>query len=648
MCGIAGIVSLGGPPPRGVELRSMSRALVHRGPDAVGAYLNGRAGLVMRRLSVIDPETGSQPVANEDGRIWAVFNGEIYNFRELRRDLTARGHRFVSESDTETIVHLYEEMGPACVEKLRGMFAFAVWDEREQRLMLARDRIGIKPLYYAVTRGRLAFASEVKALLRLPAIPRRLSWPALDHLLDGGTTPPGSSIVDGILKLEPGHVLLASPRAGVTTRRYWSFQIRPDRSHPASWYEEKLRAVLDETVRLHLASDVPLGAFLSGGIDSSAIVATMARHAGRPVETLSIGFAERPFDESEHARAASRAIGTRHHEELVGPESGALFEEMTWYLDEPFGDPSAIPTYLLARLAAKHVTVVLSGDGGDELFAGYDRYMVEHAERRRDVVPRSVRRMAGVVGSMLPLGATGRAYLRHLALSGAERYIDAQTLFRRDELKNVLTRDAEEMLPSQRPRDAEVAAIGSFRGHWLSALQTHDVDRYLPLDILTKVDRATMAHSVEARVPLLDHELVEFAATIPPEMHLRNGRTKDLFKCAVSDRVPPGLLDRPKQGFAVPLAEWFRGPLRGLLRDVLLSDATASRGILDVSRLERLIELNDRGRDMSLQLWTLFSLEMWSRTFLDRAIADAPRPARPSRRPDRGGGLFAVLQPGVA
>ena len=648
MCGIAGLVSLGGPPPRGIELRSMSRALVHRGPDAVGAYLKGRAGLVMRRLSIIDLENGSQPVGNEDGRIWTVFNGEIYNFRELRRELVARGHRFVSESDTETIVHLYEEMGPDCVEKLRGMFAIAVWDEREQQLMLARDRIGIKPLYYTVTRGRLAFASELKALLRLPSIPRNLSWAALDHLLDGGTTPSGSSIVEGILKLEPGHVLLASPRRGVTTRRYWSFRVRPDRSRTAAWFEERLREVLDETVRLHLVSDVPVGAFLSGGIDSSAIVATMARVAGNPVETLSIGFAERPFDETEHARSAARRFGTRHHEEIVGPESASLFEEMAWYLDEPLGDSSAIPTYLLARLAARHVTVVLSGDGGDELFAGYDRYRVEHAERRRDLVPGFLRRAAGALGSLLPHGAMGRAYLRHLGLSGAERYIDAQTLFRRDERRSVLTPDAEQMLPAARLRDADVAAIASFRGHWLSALQTHDVNRYLPLDILPKVDRTTMAHSVEARVPLLDHVLVELAATIPPEMQLTQGRMKHLFKRAVADRVPAALLDRPKQGFAVPLASWFRGPLRGLLRDVLLSDATASRGLLDVACLERLIDLHDRGRDLSFQLWTLFSLEMWCRTFLDRSIAEAPRAPRPSRRPDPDEGLLSALQPGVA
>jgi asparagine synthase (glutamine-hydrolysing) len=649
MCGIAGIVSLGGPPPRGVELRAMARALVHRGPDAIGAYLGGRAGLVMRRLSVIDLETGAQPVTNEDGRVWAVFNGEIYNYRELRRELIGRGHRFVSESDTETIVHLYEEMGPACVDKLRGMFAFAVWDERLQRLMLARDRIGIKPLYYAMARGRLAFASEVKALLRLPEIPRSLSWPAVDHLLDVGTTPPGTSIVDGILKLEPGHVLLATPRHGVRTRRYWSFAIRPDRSRSPAWFEARLRSLLDETVRLHMISDVPVGAFLSGGIDSSAVVATMARWTGRPIETLSVGFPDPAYDESAPARQASRRLGTRHHEEVVGPEAADLLREITWYLDEPFGDPSSIPTYLLARLAARHVTVVLSGDGGDELFAGYDRYLVEHAERRRDVLPRPLRAAVGAVGSLLPWGTPGRAYLRHLALSGAERYIDAQTLFRRDERRSVLTRDAEEMLPPESPRRGDVAAIGGFRGHWLSALQTHDVNRYLPLDILVKVDRATMAHSLEARVPLLDHVLVEFAATVPPELHLRGGRMKDLLKRAVADRVPASVIDRPKQGFAVPLDAWFRGPLGGVLREILLSEVTASRGIVDTSAVERIIGLHDRGRDYALQLFTLVSLELWCRTFLDRAVAEAPRPARASRHEDTGDDdIVAAMQPGVA
>jgi len=642
MCGIAGIVSLSGPRPTGPELRAMARALVHRGPDAVGAYLDDDAGLVARRLSVIDLSTGSQPVSSEDGRVWAVLNGEIYNYRELRRELVARGHRLASTGDTETIVHLYEDLGDAFVEKLRGMFALAVWDGRRRRLLLARDRIGIKPLYYTRTRGRLVFASEVKALLRLPEVPRSLSWPAIDHLLDVGTTPPGSSIVDGIEKLEPGHVLVAASGGRVTTRRYWTFTVRPDRSRTSAWFEERLRELLDETVRLHRASDVPVGAFLSGGIDSSAIVATMARETGSPLDTLSAGFSERAFDETAAARAVARRFRTRHHEEVVGPDAASLLEEMTWYLDEPFGDPSAIPTYLLARRAAPHVTVILSGDGGDELFAGYDRYLVEDAERRRDALPRTLRAAIGTVGSWLPMGATGRAFLRHFALSGAERYIDAQTLFRRDERRAVLTRDAVEMLPRERPRRAEVDAIRSFPGHWLSALQTHDVNRYLPLDILAKVDRATMAHSIEARVPLLDHVLVEFAATIPPELHLREGRPKDLLKRAVADRVPKRVVSRPKQGFAVPLDAWFRGPLSGLLRETLLSEATASRGILDTEKVERLIDLHARGRDLSLQLFTLLSLELWCRTFLDRAVAEAPRAARASRTPQ------AAVQPGVA
>jgi len=646
MCGIAGILSLGGAPPARRELRAMADALAHRGPDSEGAYLDDRAGLTMRRLSVIDLETGEQPVANEDRSVWVVFNGEIYNYRDLRRDLAARGHRFRTETDTETIVHLYEEHGAACVEKLRGMFAFAIWDRTAQRLLLARDRLGIKPLYYTEAGGRLAFASELKALLRLPGVDKSLSWRAVGHLLETLTTPADASIVEAVRKLEPGHVLIARPGHPVVTPRYWTFRMAPDRAHRRPWFEERLRELLDESVRLHLVSDVPIGAFLSGGVDSSAVVGSMASMIPRPVDTLSIGFAERGFDESGHARTVAQRFGTRHHEEIVGPDSGRLIEEITWYFDEPFGDTSAIPTYLVSRLAARHVTVVLSGDGGDELFAGYDRYRVERKERRRDLIPRGLRALAGAAARRLPPHARGRAFLRHAALTGAERYLDASALFTREDLARVLTPDALAMLP-QDGRRADHEAIGRFTGHWLSALQTYDVNRYLPLDILTKVDRATMAHSVEARVPLLDHKLVEFAATIPPEMNLGAVDSKMVLKRAMQGRLPQETLRRPKRGFAVPLAPWLRGPLRETMRDVLLSKTAASRGILDRSEAERLIAAHERGRDLSLQLWTLLSLEMWCRLFLDRPAVEAPRRPRASRFEPRER-VYQAPQPGAA
>jgi asparagine synthase (glutamine-hydrolysing) len=355
----------------------------------------------------------------------------------------------------------------------------------------------------------------------------------------------------------------------------------------------------------------------------------------RPVETLSIGFAEPRFDESPHARSVAQRFRTRHHEEIVGPDSGALLEELTWYFDEPFGDTSAIPTYLVSRLAARHVTVVLSGDGGDELFAGYDRYLVERKERRRDRIPRRLRALAGAAAARLPRHARGRRFLEHLALSGADRYLHAHTLFPDEDRTQLLTPEARAMLPRDL-REDERAELAGYGGHWLSALQTNDVQRYLPLDILTKVDRATMAHSVEARVPLLDHKLVEFAATIPPEMNLGAGGTKVLMKRALAGLLPPETLRRPKRGFAVPLELWLRGPLREAVRDVLLAPTTVARGIIDRAETERLVAAHDRGRDLSLHLWTLVSLEMWCRTFLDRDGAEPPRPARASRLAAQG------------
>jgi asparagine synthase (glutamine-hydrolysing) len=386
MCGIAGVVSFEGRPVRLRELRRMCAAIAHRGPNDEGVYLAPNAGLGMRRLSIIDLTSGRQPVHNEDGTVWAVFNGEIYNFQELRRDLQGRGHSFYTDTDTEVIVHLYEERGPRCVEDLRGMFAFAVWDEREQSLLLARDRVGIKPLYYCQTGGRLAFASEVKALLELPEVERALNWTALGHMFTFLTTPRSDSIVQGVRKLEPGTVLTASAR-GVRVSRYWELEWAPDYDRSEGDFVEELRERLEESVRLHLVSDVPLGAFLSGGIDSSSVVATMARLNPLPVKTFSIGFVEDDYNELAYARMVARTFGTEHHELVLEPDVLSVIEELAWYLDEPFGDPSAIPTYMVSKLAAQHVTVVLSGDGGDELFAGYDRYRVEARERWRERLP---------------------------------------------------------------------------------------------------------------------------------------------------------------------------------------------------------------------------------------------------------------------
>jgi asparagine synthase (glutamine-hydrolysing) len=625
MCGIAGIVNLTGRPVGREELRAMCDSLAHRGPDDEGFYLGTNVGLGMRRLSIIDLSTGHQPVRNEDGSVWTVFNGEIYNYRELRAELQSRGHTFRSTTDTEVIVHLYEEFGSRCVRKLRGMFAFALWDEQRRRLLLARDRLGIKPLYYGEIAGRLVFASELKAILALADVAPRIDWAALSHLLTFQATPRADSIVEGVRKLEPGHLMMVSPGGVLRMERYWDVQFEPDHTRNETQFVERLRELLAESVKLHMVSDVPVGAFLSGGVDSSAVVGMMARQIEEPVKTFSIGFPEAEYNELHYARIAARTFGTDHHELVLEPDVLGIIEDLAWHLDEPFGDSSAIPTYMVSRLAARSVKVVLSGDGGDELFAGYDKYEVEGRERRYRFLPRPARAMLAGLYRMMPEGMRGRNYVRHLSLPESDRYLDRITLFRHERLISLLTPDAFVRVAAHDPWETtrtwlEPAGSRGQRPHWLSSLQYLDLHTYLPLDILTKVDRMSMAHSIETRVPLLDHKLVEFAATIPPELQLRGTTRKYLFKRALEGMVPEPLLTRPKRGFAIPLGRWFRGGLKDYVRDLLLSERSRQRGIFDPAQVERLIERPERGQqDMNLHLWMLISFELWCRTFLDGA-----------------------------
>src|SRR6185503_911042 len=441
MCGIAGLVRFDGQPVLETDVRSMCHVMIHRGPDEEGVFLGAGVGMGMRRLSIIDLSGGQQPVSNEDGSIWVVFNGEIYNYPELREQLTRNGHVLRSESDTETIVHLYEDFGPRCVDHLRGMFAFAIWDTRRRELLLARDRLGIKPLYYAEINGGIAFASELKPILQLPEVSRNLDWEALGHLFTFLATPASRSIVDGVRKLEPGRIATASAGRPLRIERYWDVDFTPDERASEGDLADELQALLRDAVRIHQISDVPLGAFLSGGIDSSAVVATMAGLSNAKVKTFSIGFAEAEYDELAHARRVAEAFGTEHHELVLRPDVVQIAEDLAWYLDEPFGDTSAIPTYMVSKLAAEHVTVVLTGDGGDELFGGYDKYVTEGRERGFARVPRPIRKLAGAVGHAMPEGMKGRRFLRHLALDGAERYLDASMMFRADELRKLFQPD---------------------------------------------------------------------------------------------------------------------------------------------------------------------------------------------------------------
>jgi asparagine synthase (glutamine-hydrolysing) len=622
MCGIAGILSLDGRPVAAEDVQSMCDALTHRGPDDEGLFVRPEVGLGMRRLSIIDLHTGQQPISNEDGSVWVVFNGEIYNFQSLREELIRRGHKLATRSDTEVIVHLYEDFGAELVNHLRGMFAFALWDSNKKQLLLGRDRLGIKPLYYTDLGGRLAFASELKALLQLPDVDRQLDWNAVNHLFVTLTTPSAQSILRGIRKLEPAHVLAAGPRRPMSVSRYWDVAFEPNRRATETDLVEELRSRIDECVRMHMVSDVPIGAFLSGGIDSSSVVAHMVRHSERPVQTFSIGFNEASFNELPYARGVAERFSTDHHERVVGSDIVGLLEEITWHLDEPFGDASAIPTFLLSRSAAEHVKVALSGDGGDELFAGYDKYIVERRERRYPHVPALARKALGRIGTSMPEGAKGRNFLIHHSLTGWDRYLDAGAFFREGQRRELFQRDALAEMEKDPLREAR-KRLRRHDGNWLSAAQSLDLHNYLPLDILTKVDRMSMAHSLEVRVPLLDHTLVEFAATVPPELNLNGGGGKGLFKKAMRGIVPDAVIDRPKRGFAVPLSFWFRGNLEGFARDLLLSRRSSERNIINTQYVARLLDLHRGGRPLDLQLWTLISFELWCRTFLDQRPASA-------------------------
>jgi asparagine synthase (glutamine-hydrolysing) len=618
MCGIAGIVSLGDKPVFEQELRDMCAAIVHRGPDDQGFYVSAGVGLGMQRLSIIDLESGRQPVHNEDCSVWVVFNGEIYNFVELRKQLQERGHWFSTRSDTEVIVHLYEEYGNDCVQHLRGMFGFALWDERRKQLLLARDRLGIKPVYYAEIAGRLIFSSELKSILQLPEVERTLNWGSVAHLFTFLSTPPAEAIIAGIKKLEPGHFLTVSPGRAPAVTRYWDLKFTPDYGKQEDHFVEGLRGLLEESVRLHMVSDVPLGSFLSGGIDSSAVAATASRFTSEPLNTFSIGFSEPEYNELDHARLVAKRLDADHHELTLGPDALNDLEAIAWHLDEPFGDSSAIPTYMVSKLAAQKVKVVLSGDGGDELFAGYDKYSVEQRERNAPLWPAPARRALAGISRAMPEGMRGRNYLRHSSFTGAERYLDSSTLFRRDDLRKLFRPEFSELLAAHEPWRARASYMEGSKGHWLSNLQDLDIKTYLPLDILTKVDRMSMAHSIETRVPLLDHKLVEFAATIPPEMNLRGGTTKYVFKRAMRGILPDSIIDRPKRGFAIPLGYWFRGKLSSYVRDLLLGEQARRRGFFNSRYIERLVERHEKGRNLDLQLWTLISFELWARTFLDR------------------------------
>jgi asparagine synthase (glutamine-hydrolysing) len=630
MCGITGLVYT--DRARSVDrdvFRHLTRTLAHRGPDAEGYLFGPGVALGHRRLSIIDLSTGDQPIYNEDHTRAVVFNGEIYNFRELRSDLESLGHRFRTASDTETIVHAWEQYGDSCVARLRGMFAIALWDLVHRRLLLARDRVGKKPLYYLHDSGRLLFGSELKALLADPEVKRELDPEALDDYLAFGAIPAPRTAYVGIAQLPPAHYLVWED-GRIRTSEYWDLVFAQSPPRSEATYLEEFDSLLSEAVGLRMISDVPLGAFLSGGVDSSAVVAAMAARSPRPVATTTIAFNERVFNEAAHARLVARTLGTDHREVLVVPDAADVLPKLVWHLDEPFADSSALPTYYVAAAARQRVTVALSGDGGDELFAGYAwRYglnILEHGVRRW--LPAWLRR--GLLGPLsaawpkadrLPRALHWKFFLRNLSLDPERAYFHDMSLFTPRTKAHLLSGDLRRQLAG---RDAGALFDRYFnrvRGvPHLNRILYLDTKTYLANDILVKVDRMTMAHSLEVRSPFLDHKIIEFAAALPTSLKYHGPTSKYILKRHLARVLPSSAVYRPKMGFSIPLAQWLRRDLRDLATDLLFSPRAGARGYFDSAYIRRLWDEHQRGQgNHSQSLWALMILELWHRLFVDQS-----------------------------
>jgi len=621
MCGIAGIVYR--DKNRVVDQRALKRmcdVIVHRGPDDEGFYQSGSTGLGMRRLSIIDLNTGHQPIHNEDKTAWIVFNGEIYNFKEIRQELERKGHQFYTLTDTECILHAYEEYGPNCVHKLNGMFAFAIWDGRQELLFLARDRVGIKPLYYYLDGEKFIWGSELKSILQVEGVQKTLDLEALDHFLTFEYIPAPESIFKEIRKLPPGHFLIL--RDGqLTVQRYWQIPPQGSNSKSEEDHSQSLRELLQDSVRLRLISDVPLGAFLSGGIDSSTIVALMAQVMNQPVKTFSIGFEEASYNELEYARLIARTFQTEHHEFIIKPDAIELVEKLIFHLDEPFGDFSIFPTYLVSRMARDYVTVVLSGDGGDELFGGYDTYLADKYARFYHRIPRWIRRYAlEPVVHALPPTPKKKGLINIL-----KRFVEGCQ--HPEDLAHVRWMIFLSERDKERLYTADVQfALGSGNGYafmedyFRQASQRDpinadifvDLNTYLVDDILVKVDRMSMATSLEARVPFLDHRVVEYSFSIPGDLKVKGAKRKYILKKSMEGLLPREILTRGKEGFSIPIKNWLRRELKDLMLDVLSAEKIKRQGLFDVQYVQRLVDEHLRGvENHSHRLWALMMFELW-------------------------------------
>ena len=635
MCGIAGAIWW--HQSKQIErhtLQLMTDSIRHRGPDAEGHFLRSQAsdrepGIALghRRLSIIDVGGSAQPLGNEDGSIQIVFNGEIYNYKELRESLVAAGHKFKTDGDTEVIVHLYEDYGLDFIQHLRGMFAFAIWDSREQRLVVARDRTGQKPFFYRLEEGRFSFASELKALLQIPNVPRELNRSSVLKFLTLQYVPAPHSMLKGFSRLPPATMGVIQ-NGEFKLHRYWKAPYdQPDlkRCSIADWQEE-LRHEMTEAVRLRMRSDVPLGAFLSGGIDSTVITGLMQEQLDRPVQTFSIGFPVKAFDERHYARQASEMLGTDHHEAMVEPDALSILPELIWHYDEPFGDSSAIPTMYLSRMARENVTVALTGDAGDELFCGYDRYRAVRMVQRMAFMPKWARRATASAASWIPASVRQKSFLRRgkrfletMAMDSEERYLNWITIFNRDRLQQLVTPELWNLTREENPAACIFDAYRMFPDRdFVTRTTAVDVETYLPFDLLTKVDIASMSVGLECRSPMLDHRVVELAARMPLEVKQSMQQGKMVLTETFRDLIPPDIQTRKKMGFGVPIDHWFRKELKPLLYDILLSPRCLDRGLLNPQDVRELVEQHTSAKfDHAYRLWNLLCLELWQRMYLD-------------------------------
>ena len=623
MCGICGIVSFQNQEILNDELlRRMNQSLFHRGPDDQGFYRDNFAALAMRRLSIIDLDTGQQPISNEDGSIWVIFNGEIYNYREVRAQLEAKGHRFKTHSDTEVIVHAYEEYGTGCIQYFNGMFAIAIWERINRRLILVRDRMGIKPLFYWTEGKNLIFGSELKAVVAHSKVPRRIDLNSLDNFLSLEYIPGPRTIFTDIHKLPPGHLLLFE-ESGHKLQKYWDIPYSPSEAGEEEC-AETLASLIEDSVRLRLVSDVPLGAFLSGGIDSSSIVAYMSRMSSEPVQTFSIGFEDDSYNELQDAQVAANHFGTIHRTQVIGPDIAGLAEKLIFHLDEPLADFSIFPTFLVSQLASRSVKVVLSGDGGDELFAGYDTYIAELLSRYYQWLPQILRQETiPALANRIPPQPEKKGFLnktKRMIEGGAldpSLHHTRWMIFINDKEKEKLYH------PELRSSLNGYSSSSIFEGYFnqtalfdsLAQQQYVDIKTYLVDDILTKVDRMSMAVSIEARVPLLDYRIAEFALNLPPHMKLHRSKTKVILRRAMQHLLPEISLTKPKQGFSIPMKHWLRSSLQPMLEDLLSEECLRRRGYFNPRVVSTWVQEHLDGRaNHSHRLWALMVFELWHRS----------------------------------